>query len=32
MPKDGIVTVDELNLYVKEPGKKLTGGLPPGST
>ena len=27
MPKDGVVTVDELNLYVKERVKELTGGL-----
>jgi WD40 repeat protein len=27
LPKDGIVTVDELNLYVKERVKELTGGL-----
>jgi len=25
--KDGVVSVDELNLYVKERVKKLTGGL-----
>jgi WD40 repeat protein len=27
MPKDGVVTIDELNLYVKERVKELTGGL-----
>ena len=27
MPKNGVVTVDELNLYVKERVKELTGGL-----
>jgi WD40 repeat protein len=27
LPKDGIVTIDELNLYVKERVKELTGGL-----
>jgi WD40 repeat protein len=27
LPKDGVVTVDELNLYVKERVKELTGGL-----
>ncbi len=27
MPHDGIVTIDELNLYVKERVKELTGGL-----
>jgi len=26
-PKDGVVTIDELNLYVKERVKELTGGL-----
>jgi WD40 repeat protein len=27
LPKDGVVTIDELNLYVKERVKELTGGL-----
>jgi hypothetical protein len=27
MPKDGVVTIDELNLYVKERVKELTAGL-----
>ncbi|MFZ1107962.1 MAG: hypothetical protein WAN43_06420 [Rhodomicrobium sp.] len=27
MPKDGVITIDELNLYVKERVKELTGGL-----
>src|SRR5262249_21984981 len=27
LPKDGIVTIDELSLYVKERVKELTGGL-----
>jgi WD40 repeat protein len=27
LPKDGIITIDELNLYVKERVKELTGGL-----
>ena len=26
MPKDGVVTIDELNLYVKERVKELTAG------
>ena len=26
-PKDGVITIDELNLYVKDRVKELTGGL-----